>query len=152
MPQVLADEIPEKQELLLHVELTSAQRSLYRGLLEANAAAIAKEQQQRDGAVGGGGGGRAGAPSLATVCVKLRQLCNHPQLLEKAEAPLPRMDDARAVSRAVERLVKPSGKMQLLHKLLPRLRAEGRKLLIFSQVTHASHSLSRPTPNPTPPH
>jgi SNF2 family DNA or RNA helicase len=33
----------------------------------------------------------------------------------------------------VESIVRASGKMLLLHKLLPKLRAEGRQCLIFSQ-------------------
>ena len=33
----------------------------------------------------------------------------------------------------VEALVRASGKMLLLHKLLPKLRAEGRQCLVFSQ-------------------
>ena len=37
------------------------------------------------------------------------------------------------VEAGVQTLVSASGKMVLLHKLLPRLRAEGRKVLVFSQ-------------------
>lgn len=37
---VLRDEIPEKEETLLPVELTPAQKALYRGLLEKNAAQV----------------------------------------------------------------------------------------------------------------
>ena len=33
----------------------------------------------------------------------------------------------------VEAIVRASGKMLLLHKLLPKLRAEGRQCLVFSQ-------------------
>ena len=66
--------------------------------------------------------------------MKLRQLCNHPLLLDKAEQTLPNLSDTRACGRAVEALVAASGKLQLLHKLLPQLRQAGRKLLIFSQM------------------
>ena len=65
--------------------------------------------------------------------MKLRQLCNHPRLLDKSDAPLPVGPAAEA--KALAQLVEASGKMVLLHKLLPRLRAQGRKLLIFSQFT-----------------
>ena len=139
--EVLKDEIPEKEETVIPVELTAKQKAIYRALLEKNAAALSGGAA--DGAAdggGGGGGGRAGggggaaAPSLSNVFVKLRQLCNHPHLLEKADWPMPRLDDAAATARAVERMVGQSGKLVLLHKLLPRLRDEGRKLLIFSQM------------------
>ena len=40
----------------------------------------------------------------------------------------------------LEQLVAASGKMVLLHKLLPKLRAEGHKVLVFSQVRRARGS------------
>jgi chromodomain-helicase-DNA-binding protein 7 len=38
-------------------------------------------------------------------------------------------------ARYVERLVNSSGKMLLLDKLLPKLKADGHRVLIFSQFT-----------------
>ena len=64
----------------------------------------------------------------------LTSTCNHPSLLEKADAKLPPLGDKPAVAAALDALVSASGKMQLLHKLVTRLREEGRKVLIFSQV------------------
>ena len=69
------------------------------------------------------------------MCIKLRQVCNHPRMLDKEDVPLPAADGGPAATRALRQLVDASGKMVLLDKLLPRLRAEGRKLLIFSQFT-----------------
>jgi SNF2 family DNA or RNA helicase len=80
------------------------------------------------------GGSRAGEPSLSNVFGQLRKLCNHPSLLEKADAKLPTLGNKAAVAAALDALVGASGKMQLLHKLVTRLREEGRKVLIFSQV------------------
>ena len=132
---VLKDEIPEKVETILPVELTAQQKSIYRALLEKNAAALAHAQQQTEG--GGGrasGNGGGAAPALSNVFVKLRQLCNHPRLLEKADAPMPRLDNAYEVRKTLETMVGASGKLQLLQKLMPRLRAQGRKVLLFSQM------------------
>jgi SNF2 family DNA or RNA helicase len=106
----------------LLVQLSPHQRELYRALLEQSAAKLAKET--RDGV----GERKPATPSLSNVLVKLRQLCNHPYLLEKAEWPMPRLDDARGVSRALDTMVGQSAKLMLLHKLLPKLRAEGRKV------------------------
>ena len=69
------------------------------------------------------------------MCIKLRQVCNHPRMLDKEDVLLPAADGGPAATRALRQLVDASGKMVLLDKLLPRLRAEGRKLLIFSQFT-----------------
>ena len=38
-------------------------------------------------------------------------------------------------ARYIERLVKSSGKMVLLDKLLPKLKADGHRVLLFSQFT-----------------
>ena len=130
---VLKDEIPEKKETVLPVELSAKQKQLYRALLSQNASALAKAQQQGEGG-GGGGGGAPVATSLSNVFVKLRQLCNHPNILEKSDPPMPKLSDAYAVRTTLQRLVGCSGKLQLLSKLLPKLRQEGRKVLIFSQM------------------
>ena len=52
---------------------------------------------------------------------------------------MPKLTDAYAVRTTLERLVGCSGKLQLLSKLLPKLRAEGRKVLIFTDEAHARH-------------
>ena len=83
---------------------------------------------------GGGKGGKNTLPSLSNVCMKLRQLCNHPRLLDKSDAALPE-SGTPAAAKALAQLVEASGKMVLLHKLMPRLRTQGRKVLIFSQFT-----------------
>ena len=125
---VLSDEMPPKEETLVPIELTREQKKLYRALLEKNVSALA----------GAGLGGRAssdgGSTSLNNVFIQLRKLCNHPQLLHKADRAMPSLDDRVAVRRSLDSLVEASGKLQLLHKLLPRLRDEGRKVLIFSQM------------------
>ena len=120
------NEIPAKEETIIWVELTAPQKHRYRALLDRNANMLASLAQQANG------GRSAAPPSLSNVCMKLRQLCNHPRLLEKEDAPMPPAG-SKGAERALAQLVEASGKMVLLHKLLPRLRAEGRKVLVFSQ-------------------
>lgn len=73
-------------------------------------------------------------PSLSNLAMQLRKCCNHPFLLNGVE------EDVRAqVGESGEKLsegdflVKASGKLVLLDKLLPRLKADGHRVLIFSQ-------------------
>jgi len=115
---VVGDEIPCKEETIIWVELTGEQKVLYRAILDKNVSLLA----QADGAGKG--------PSMNNIHMNLRKLCNHPRLLQREDAPLP-SDPAAAIAA----LTDASGKMVLLHKLLPKLRAEGRKVLIFSQMT-----------------
>lgn len=59
--------------------------------------------------------------------MQLRKVCNHPYLFEGAEAGPPYKDGPH--------LWENSGKMQLLHKLLPKLKERKSRVLIFCQMT-----------------
>jgi len=65
---------------------------------------------------------------MTNVVMQLRKAANHPYLIEW---PL----DKKGFAIADERLVKVSGKMMVLDRLLARLKAGGHKVLIFSQFT-----------------
>ena len=84
---------------------------------------------------------------------ELRKVCNHPFLLRGVEDALvsravstfrasaagsSAAADPHELARVVnEQLVSCSGKLILLDKLLPRLRAGGHKVLVFSQFVRA---------------
>ncbi|XP_053789243.1 chromodomain-helicase-DNA-binding protein 8 [Vidua chalybeata] len=117
-----------KQETIIEVELTNAQKRLYRAILERNFAYLAR------------GAGHGNVPNLLNTMMELRKCCNHPYLINGAEeqivaelraslpAPPPPPD------LALQALVRSAGKLVLLDKLLPRLRAGGHKVLVFSQM------------------
>ncbi|KAL1499104.1 hypothetical protein AB1Y20_013617 [Prymnesium parvum] len=117
---VMGGEIPPKEETIIYVELTKEQKRLYRAILDKNVAILASSSRA------------SSLPSLANIFMQLRKVCNHPRLLEKEDRPLPTHGSAASEMKA---LVAESGKMVLLAKLLPRLREEGRKVLVFSQMT-----------------
>lgn len=57
--------------------------------------------------------------------MQLRKICNHPYLFEaETGATFPQ-----------EHLIRTSGKFALLDRILPKLRAAGHRVLIFSQMT-----------------
>ena len=58
-------------------------------------------------------------------------------------------DEAERSRQYTERLVQSSGKFVLLRKLLPKLKADGHRVLIFSQFTKVL-DLTSDTPNPNP--
>eukprot|EP00795_Rhopilema_esculentum_P015626 gene15626-6910_t len=66
---------------------------------------------------------------LQNILMQLRKCCNHPYLLEH---PLDPETNEYVVN---ESIVKVSGKMKLLDKMLPELKKRGHKVLIFSQMT-----------------
>mmetsp|Transcript_5980 Transcript_5980/g.11311 ORF Transcript_5980/g.11311 Transcript_5980/m.11311 type:complete len:2522 (+) Transcript_5980:139-7704(+) len=133
----VAKDIPAKEETVIDVELTSIQKQYYRAIFEHNHAFLNM------------GGSRNVAPKLMNIQMELRKCCNHPFLLdgiEQRETEKQRLElmqsgalkdkspeDIQEILN-VKAYVAPSGKMVLLDKLLPKLREEGHKVLIFSQM------------------
>jgi SNF2 family DNA or RNA helicase len=110
--------LPKKEETIIDVEMTPLQKKYYRAILERNRAFLSK------------GSAPANIPHLVNVAMELRKCTNHPFLV------------AGVVEREVgvgppplDRVVAASGKMVLLDKLLPKLKEEGHRVLIFSQMT-----------------
>lgn len=78
-------------------------------------------------AVNGAGGKRESKTRLLNIVMQLRKCCNHPYLFEGAEPGPPYTTD--------EHLVNNSGKMVILDKLLKRMKVQGSRVLIFSQMS-----------------
>ena len=110
-------EIPAKEEVLVNVELTPAQRAWYKALLEGSVGALIRGKN---------------LPALRNTCMQLRKVCNHPFNIEGARFEL---EKPGAAGVGPDPLVSTSGKMVFLAKMLPKLRAEGSRVLIFSQFT-----------------
>jgi len=110
----VAGMLPPKKETKLYVGLTPMQQEWYTKVLRKQAFEL--------NALGGPGRVR-----LLNVLMQLRKVCNHPYLFDGAEAGPPYSDGPH--------LWENSGKMMLLHKLLPKLKSKGSRVLIFSQMT-----------------
>jgi ERCC4-related helicase len=113
--QQVAQELPEKTETHLRVELSGAQRDLYETVRAT------MDRKLRD-AIAQQGLARSQIMVLDAL-LKLRQVCCDPRLLKVG-------DDAAAPSKTA-----PSAKMELLRDLLPTLIEDGRRVLLFSQFT-----------------
>ncbi|KAJ9062473.1 hypothetical protein DSO57_1010496 [Entomophthora muscae] len=117
--------LPDKEETVIEVELTSVQKTWYRAILEKNFTWLQRGQKG------------SGGPSLNNIMMELRKCCNHPFLIQGAEDSITQGidDDMENDPAYLQSLVQASGKMVLLDKLLPKLREGGHKVLIFSQMT-----------------
>ncbi|VDP05105.1 unnamed protein product [Soboliphyme baturini] len=73
------------------------------------------------------GAGKLEKTRLLNILMQLRKCCNHPYLFDGAEPGPPYTTD--------QHLVDNCGKMVLLDKLLPRLKLQGSRVLIFSQMS-----------------
>ena len=107
-------DLPSKREVKLYTGMSEMQTYWYKKLLSKDAAALNQ--------LGGPGKTR-----LQNVLMQLRKVCNHPYLFQGAEIGPPYFDGPHLWENA--------GKMVLLDKLLMRLKANGDRVLIFSQMT-----------------
>ncbi|XP_018416499.1 PREDICTED: chromodomain-helicase-DNA-binding protein 3 [Nanorana parkeri] len=111
--------MPAKMELIVRVELSPMQKKYYKFILTRNFEALNSR----------GGGNQV---SLLNIMMDLKKCCNHPYLF-----PAAAMESPKLPSGAYEggSLIKSSGKLLLLHKMLRKLNEQGHRVLIFSQMT-----------------
>uniref|UniRef100_A0A3B4B7Q4 DNA helicase n=1 Tax=Periophthalmus magnuspinnatus TaxID=409849 RepID=A0A3B4B7Q4_9GOBI len=98
------------------VELTDVQKKYYRAILERNFSFLSL-----------GASSNSNVPNLLNTMMELRKCCNHPYLINEVYDPT-------APDFHLQALIRSAGKLVLLDKLLPRLKAGGHKVLIFSQM------------------
>lgn len=113
--------VPPKEETVIEVELTVLQKQYYRALYEKNIQFLHKGRKRS-----------LDKPSLSNLGMQLRKCCNHPFLLNGVEDELRKTDSSWSRSEG-DFLVKASGKLVLLDKLLPKLKEDGHRVLVFSQ-------------------
>jgi len=100
------DQLPDKVEKVLRCELSSWQKALYKQI-SASATSDGKTSNR----------------GLNNVVMQLRKVCNHPYLF----AP-----DGYFVNDYIARV---SGKVDLLDRMLPKLKAGNHRVLMFFQMT-----------------
>ncbi|TVY20700.1 ISWI chromatin-remodeling complex ATPase ISW2 [Lachnellula arida] len=105
-----------KKEINLYIGMSDMQINWYKKILEKDI-----------DAVNGAGGKRESKTRLLNIVMQLRKCCNHPYLFEGAEPGPPYTTD--------EHIVVNAGKMVMLDRLLVRLKKQGSRVLIFSQMS-----------------
>jgi len=103
-----------KKETKVYVGLSEMQTSWYKKVLS-------KEIDVLNGA------GKSEKLRLLNILMQLRKNCNHPYLFDGAEPGPPFTTD--------QHLIDNCGKMAVLDKLLVKLKEQGSRVLIFSQMT-----------------
>lgn len=105
-----------KKEVNLYVGMSAMQVKWYQKLLTKDI-----------DAVNGAAGKKESKTRLLNIVMQLRKCCNHPYLFDGAEPGPPYTTD--------EHLVDNAAKMIMLDKLLKRMKAQGSRVLIFSQMS-----------------
>ncbi|RUS17366.1 SNF2 family N-terminal domain-containing protein [Endogone sp. FLAS-F59071] len=106
-----------KKEINLYVGLSKMQKKWYQKILEKDIDAVN----------GAAGSKRESKTRLLNIVMQLRKCCNHPYLFDGAEPGPPYTTEQHIVDNA--------GKMAVLDKLLLRLKAQGSRVLLFSQMS-----------------
>eukprot|EP01116_Phalansterium_solitarium_P016635 TRINITY_DN3900_c0_g1_i1.p1 TRINITY_DN3900_c0_g1~~TRINITY_DN3900_c0_g1_i1.p1 ORF type:complete len:679 (+),score=221.65 TRINITY_DN3900_c0_g1_i1:146-2182(+) len=109
---VLLD-LPEKTEIVVYTPMSAMQKKLYRSILTRDVSALRSN----------------GKTALMNIIMHLRKCTNHPYLFDGVE---PMFNGEYVMG---EHLVENSGKLHLLDAVLRKLKADGHRVLIFSQMT-----------------
>lgn len=105
--------LPAKVEQILRVEMTSLQKQYYKWILTKNFNALRK-------------GSKGSMSTFLNIMIELKKCCNHSSLIRQNENDQPQQADV------LQTLLKGSGKLVLLDKLLCRLRETGHRVLVSS--------------------
>lgn len=105
-----------KKEVNLYIGMSEMQVKWYKKILEKDI-----------DAVNGAGGTKESKTRLLNIVMQLRKCCNHPYLFDGAEPGPPYTLD--------EHIIQNAGKMVMLDKLLGRMKVQGSRVLIFSQMS-----------------
>ncbi|XP_052277549.1 chromodomain-helicase-DNA-binding protein 1-like isoform X3 [Dreissena polymorpha] len=114
--------LPAKTEQILRVEMSSVQKQYYKWILTKNYKELNK-------------GLKTSVSSFVNIIMELKKCCNHQLLVRPSEMEENHTDH-------LQNLIRGSGKLILLDKLLLRLREKGHRVLIFSQMVRLLDILS----------
>ncbi|CDO74808.1 hypothetical protein BN946_scf185001.g56 [Trametes cinnabarina] len=112
-------ELPDKVEKVIKVRMSALQSQLYKQIKKYKMIADGKDSKGKTGGVKG----------LSNELMQLRKICQHPFLFESVE------DKMNPSSVIDDKLIRSSGKIELLYRILPKFFATGHRVLIFFQMT-----------------
>ncbi|KAF9234947.1 SNF2 family N-terminal domain-containing protein [Melanogaster broomeanus] len=112
-------ELPDKVEKVIKVRMSALQSQLYRQMKKFKMIADGKDTK----------GKSAGVKGLSNELMQLRKICQHPFLFESVE------DRVNPSGLIDDKLIRSSGKLEVLSRILPKFFATGHRVLIFFQMT-----------------
>ncbi|KAL9613639.1 MAG: hypothetical protein Q9167_001815 [Letrouitia subvulpina] len=116
---VVENDLPPKTEKIIRVELSDIQLEYYKNILTRNYAALNE-------------GSKGPKQSLLNIMMELKKASNHPFMFPNAEERIVAGSERR--EDVLKALITSSGKMMLLDQLLTKLKKDGHRVLIFSQM------------------
>jgi len=125
---LVESDLPPKTEKIMRVELSDRQLEIYRNILTRNVEELNK------------GVAKGQKNSLLNIMMELKKASNHPYMFPNVEEDL--LKGSEEKSDILRNMVTSSGKMMLLEKLLDKLKKDGHRVLIFSQMVRMLDLLS----------
>lgn len=116
--ETVESDLPPKTEKIIRVELSDVQLDYYKNILTRNYAALKDASGQKQ--------------SLLNIMMELKKISNHPYMFQGAEERV--LNGSTRREDQIKGLITSSGKMMLLDQLLTKLRKDGHRVLIFSQM------------------
>ncbi|KAJ7151627.1 SNF2-family ATP dependent chromatin remodeling factor snf21 [Mycena filopes] len=112
-------ELPDKVEKVIKVRMSALQSQMYKQMKKHKMIADGNTKNGKPGGVKG----------LSNELMQLRKICQHPFLFESVE------DKMNPGGLVDDKLIRNSGKIELLNRVLPKFFATGHRVLIFFQMT-----------------
>jgi SNF2 family DNA or RNA helicase len=123
----IINDLPEKNEMKIFIELTEEQVNLYQELVENTLKEIetlSTDKRKKKGLI-------------LALLVKLKQICNHPSQYLKIDI------SSIDLNVKMEELVSQSQKLERLLEMTEEVISNGEKVLIFTQFTQMGNILQR---------
>lgn len=117
--ETVESDLPPKTEKIIRVELSDVQLEYYKNILTKNYAALSDANNGHKN-------------SLLNVMMELKKVSNHPYMFAGAEERV--LGGSVRREDQIKGLIASSGKMMLLDQLLSKLKRDGHRVLIFSQM------------------
>lgn len=135
--------LPSKREYVIFAGLTTIQQNLYQSLLDGNAREFVTQQIIENDKKGKSQDVETlikaakqmlRGKSFSNLVMQLRLCCNSPYLFWDPWAATTSANNNNNL-KIDKRIEESSGKLQILHQLMQKLKANGHKVLIFTQFT-----------------
>ncbi|KAK3694563.1 CHD1-like protein [Podospora appendiculata] len=117
--ETVESDLPPKTEKIIRVELSDVQLDYYKNILTRNYAALSDASNGHK-------------QSLLNIMMELKKVSNHPYMFHGAEERV--LNGSIRREDQIKGLITSSGKMMLLDQLLAKLKKDGHRVLIFSQM------------------
>ncbi|KAK6495284.1 hypothetical protein TWF481_003311 [Arthrobotrys musiformis] len=112
--------LPQKTEKIIRVELSDIQTEWYKNIYTRNYSALNAKGKAK--------------VSLLNIVMELKKISNHPFLFPSAEEDIMRGRESKA--DRLNAMIMCSGKMVLMDRFLTKMKADGHRVLIFSQMVN----------------